>query len=124
MDLRAWPSVELAWVRHAPQPSHSAAVLYDWEWVGGSSSQSNVVQVLGCRDGRQTILQQISNDAHSQHAGADYDVQTGVLIVKSVNYGEGAHCCPEKLDVVTFKWTGEAFEQAGWKTVAMPKSHR
>lgn len=114
-------SVELAWLRQPPRQPSVAIVLYDWEWVGGSSSQSNVVQVFGCRDRHLTILQQITNDAHSVHAGADYDAETGVLTVKSVNYGAGAHCCPEKLDIVTFKWFENGFEQVEWKTVPMPK---
>lgn len=114
-------SLELAWLRKPPQQSNLVIALYDWMWVGGSSSQSNVVQVFGCRDGHLTILQQISNDAHSVHAGADYNADTGILKVKSVNYGAGAHCWPEKLDIVTFKWTDKGFEQVGWETVPMPK---
>lgn len=114
-------SVELAWVQQLPHQSNVAAALYDWKWIGGSSSQSNVVQVFGCQDGHLTILQQISNDAHSVHAGADYNASTGVLTVKSVNYGAGAHCCPEKLDIVTFKWTDRGFEQVGWETIPMPE---
>lgn len=117
-------SVELASVQRptaARGDSPFAIVSYYWEWLGGSSSQSNVVQVFGCRNGHLLVLQQISNDAHSQHAGTDYDPQTRVLTVKSVRYGAGAHCCPEELDVVAFRWTGARFEQTGWKTVPMPK---
>ena len=114
-------NVELAWLHQPPQPSSSAVALYDWEWVGGSSSQSNVVQVFGCRDGHLIILQQVSNDAHSVHAGVDYNANTGLLTIKSVNYGAGAHCCPEKLDIITFKWTNKGFEKVGWKSLPMPK---
>lgn len=113
-------SVKLAWVRPVQQ-SQLAVALFNWEWVGGSSSQSNVVQVFGCRDGHLTIIQQISNDAQSVHAGADYDAKTGVLIVKLVNYGAGAHCCPESLDVVSFRLTDKGFLPVGWKTIPMPK---
>lgn len=114
-------SVELVWLRRLPQQSDLAVARFDWEWVGGSSSQSNVVQVFGCRNGHLTILQQITNDAHSTHAGADYDANTGILTLKSVNYGAGAHCCPEKLDIITFRWSDKGFEQVGQKTVPIPK---
>jgi hypothetical protein len=119
---RSATSVELTWLQKPHQQSNLAVALYDWEWIGGSSSQSNVIQVFGCQGGRLSILQQISNDAHSIHAGANYNPETGVLTVKSVRYGAGAHCCPEKLDIVTFKWAGGGFEQISWETVTMPRS--
>lgn len=115
-------STELGWLRlPAPKKTMLAVADYFWEWVGGSSSQSEVVQVFGCKNDRLLLIQQISNDSHGQHAGVDYDVRSGILTVKSVRYGAGAHCCPEKLDIVTFKWNGYTFEQLGWKTVPMPK---
>lgn len=99
-----------------------AIALYFWEWAGGSSSQSDIVQVFGCKDGHPLVLQQISNDAHSENAGVKFDPVSGILTVKSVRYGSGAHCCPEKLDIVTFRWSGNGFQRLGWKTVPMPKS--
>ena len=124
-DEDGYLGADLAWVR-LPRSSEAkpdiAIVLYDWEWAGGSSSQSDVVQVFGCKHNRLAVLQQISNDAHSEHAGINYDQRAGILTVKSVRYGAGAHCCPEKLDVVTFRWSGTAFKQIGWKTVPMPKT--
>ena len=121
---RGYSGAELVWLRvpRSSRPdSELAVVLYSWDWVGGSSSQSDVVQVFGCRDDHLVVLQQISNDAHGLQGGVNYDVRIGVLTIKSVRYGSGAHCCPEKLDIVSFRWTGAKFHRVAWKTVPMPK---
>ena len=118
-------SAGLAWMRLQRTSKANldiAIVLYRWSWAGGSSSQSDVVQVFGCKHDRLVVLQQISNDAHSENAGINYDPRTGNLTVKSVRYGAGAHCCPEKLDVVSFRWSGTTFKQIGWKIVPMPNT--
>lgn len=116
-----YESAKLSWVQqYAAEDQRIAIVAYSWMWAGGSSSQSEVIQVLECDEGRFVVLQQILNDAHSEQAGAKYDALAGILTVRSVRYGSGAHCCPEKLDVVTFKWTGKSFQRIRWKTIKMP----
>ena len=116
-----YESVNLSWVQQpTAEDQRFAIVAYRWMWAGGSSSQSDVIQVLECDKGRFMLLQQIVNDAHSDQAGAKYEARAGILTVKSVRYGSGAHCCPEKLDVVTFKWTGKSFQRIRWKTIRMP----
>lgn len=113
--------VKLSWVQQPnSEDQHIAIVAYRWMWSGGSSSQSDVIQVLECDKGRFIMLQQILNDAHSEQAGATYEARTRILTVRSVRYGAGAHCCPEKLDVVTFKWTGKSFQMIRWETIRMP----
>ncbi len=87
-----------------------AVVTYQWIWIGGSSSQSDVVQVFGCKNDHLIVLQQISNDAHSQHAGATFDPKTGALMIRSVRYGAGAHGSPQELDIVNFQWAGNRFK--------------
>jgi len=108
-----------------PLPSVSAdkflLVIYHWEWAGGSSSQSDVAQVFGCIDGKPAVLQQISNDAHSENTNIRWDAGRRVLTVKSVNYGTGAHCCPEKLEIVEFKWTGSRLTKLLQQRVPMPQ---
>jgi len=119
-------SVDFGWLIQPRARSHAvtyAIALYSWEWAGGSSSQSHVVQVFGCKIGHLIVLQQISNDAHSERAGVSYDPDSGILVVKSVRYGSGPHCCPEKLDIVTLRWVGNKFERVRWRTVPMP-NHR
>ena len=116
-----YESANLSWVQQSTaEDQRIAIVAYRWMWAGGSSSQSDVIQVLECDKGRFVVLQQILNDAHSDQAGAKYDASAGILTVRSVRYGSGAHCCPESLDVVTFKWTGKSFQRISWKTIKMP----
>ena len=120
-ETGSYESASLSWVQPPTAGDHRIAIVaYRWTWAGGSSSQSDVIQVLECDRGRFVVLQQILNDAHSDQAGAKYDASAGILTVRSVRYGSGAHCCPEKLDVVTFKWTGKLFQRIRWKTIKMP----
>lgn len=116
-----YESVNLSWVQQpTAEDQRFVIVAYRWMWAVGSSSQSDVIQVLECDNGRFMLLQQIVNDAHSEQAGAKYEARAGILTVRSVRYGSGAHCCPEKLDVVTFKWAGKSFQRILWKTIKMP----
>lgn len=93
-----------------------------WEWVGGSSSQDTIVQVFSCEDDRPIVVQQISGDAHSEHAGASFDPKAKVLKVKSVDYGKGAHCCPEFLDITNFHWRTNHLVFATTRKIKMPGS--
>lgn len=115
-------SADFEWVKRPKGLTQTGIALYMWEWVGGSSSQSDILQVFGCNRGHLVVLQQISDDGHSEHAGVNFDPKSGILTVKSVRYGSGAHCCPEKLDIVNFRWSGNGFQRIKWKTVPMPKA--
>jgi hypothetical protein len=96
-------------------------VSYIWEWVGGSSSQDVVVQVYACENGRPYIKQQITADGHSAYAGAEFDTRTQRLILRSTNYGKGAHCCPEFLDRALFHWTSQNLQLTAAETIPAPK---
>jgi hypothetical protein len=97
---------------------------YDWEWIAGSSSQSNIVQVVELREGKVYITQEIEVDTHhGGHAvGAWFNAGRKRLTVKAVNYApfEG-RCCPSLMGVVTFVWDGTRFHRITAKRVPLPK---
>ena len=47
-----------------------------------------------------------------------FDASTSTLVIRSAHYIPGdAHCCVSAMDVVTFRWDGTRFVQAGLQTV-------
>lgn len=101
-----------------------AVVSYIWEWVGASSSQAVVIQVWSCENGRPFITQQISGDGHASSAGADFDQRTQRMLIRSVNYGNGAHCCPEFLDRAIFHWTSRELQLTNADTIPIASYHK
>ena len=97
----------------------AALVLYSWFGVGGSSSQGGVAQVFRTFNGTLRSTQKITWDTHFQ-AGQPtvaFDTSTKTLVIRSAHYIPGdAHCCVSAMDVITFRWDGTAFVQAGFRT--------
>ena len=97
-------------------------VVYWWQWVGGSSSQSLIVQVLELRGDKVFIAQQIEADAHGAGAAAAFNPKTRLLTVKAVGFAENdGHCCPSFLGVVTFRWDGQRFVRIRARRAPIPK---
>jgi hypothetical protein len=114
--------VSLEW-QYGLDPEHRV-VDYGWEWVGGSSSHSEIVQVLELRDHKVFITQQIQVDTHHSGgtAGAWFNPNKKLLVVKAVAYaGSEGRCCPSLMDIVNFRWDGEQFHRVGRKRVPLPK---
>lgn len=113
--------VALAW-QQPLDASHWLAA-YDWEWVGGSSSHSQIVQVFELRDGKAFITQQIQADTHhgGRAAGAMLNAEKKTLIVRAVELDspEG-RCCPTRINVVAFAWTGRRFRRVSARQVPIP----
>lgn len=114
--------VILGWSRQVD--FEHVVVDYGWIWTGGSSSQSDVVQVFELRDGKVFITQQIEADTHGggTAAGATFDQKTKQLIVKSVELDSPrGRCCPTHLNIVVFRWEQGKFRPFSSRQVPMPK---
>jgi hypothetical protein len=114
-----------AWLRgrQSLDADHQLAV-YSWEWVGGSSSQSVLVQVLELRGESVFITQRIEAEAHGLGAGARFDPRNKLLTVKAVGFAEGdARGAPSFLGVVTFRWDGKQFHRVSGRKAPLPKSN-
>src|ERR1051326_8570692 len=95
-------------------------LVFYWTWWGGSSSQSQVIQVLECREDYWFVSQQISTDAHGNPGPvefADLGDKNKRIAVYSTVYGRGAHCCPEFRERVTYNWNGKRFVEASRKLI-------
>lgn len=96
---------------------------YGWVWIGGSSSQSDIVQVLEWQDGKVWVTQQIEADTHGATgiAGAWFDPKTKRLTVKAVELDSPqGRCCPTHINIVVFRWDGRKFRQMRARQVPMP----
>lgn len=97
-------------------------VVYLWEWVGGSSSQSLIVQVLESRGEKVFITQQIEAEAHGCCADATYNRANKLLVVTAMGFTDSdSHCCPSFLGLVTFRWDGMRFVRSGARRAPIPK---
>ena len=118
-------NVVLAWQQQLDATHWLAA--YDWEWVRGSSSDSEVVQVFELRDGKIFITQQIEADTHhgGRAAGAVLNREKKTLTVRAVelNSPQG-RCCPTYINVVAFNWTGSRFRRVGSRQIPIPSDEK
>ncbi len=110
--------VILAWQQQL-DPTHWLAA-YDWEWVGGSSSHSQVVQVFELHDGKVFITQQIEADTHhgGRAVGAILNREKKTLVVRAVELDSPkGRCCPTYINVVAFIWTGSEFRRVSSRQI-------
>ena len=96
---------------------------YGWVWSSGSSSQSDIVQVLEWQNGKVWITQQIEADSYGGGAiaGAWFDPKTKRLTVKAVELDSPkGRCCPTHINIVAFRWDGGKFRQVSARQAPMP----
>jgi hypothetical protein len=99
-----------------------ALAAYTWVSVGGSSTDTGVVQLYHVDRTGLVVVQQIQFDAQSAGAGATFDPGSRTLTLRAAHYGpRDARCCPSAQDVVTFRWTGRDFREAEVRTVPIEK---
>lgn len=113
--------VTLAWKQPIDAIHWLAA--YDWEWIGGSSSHSQIVQVFELRGDSVFVTQQIEADTHhgGRAAGATFNQEKKTLIVRAVELDSPkGRCCPTYINVVAFRWTGSRFQQVSSHRVPIP----
>jgi hypothetical protein len=92
------------------QPHHSLVFL-DHVTGQASSLANGRLLVFGVRDGHPAVVQRLSFDRQAPGTGASFDIASGRLVVKARSDDDSPHCCPENLDIVTYQWGGEQFEQ-------------
>ena len=98
---------------HYPDNSH-ALVIYKIFEAGGSSNSNASAELFSLASGKLTKLQEIDWDTHSAGTAASYgfDTTKNTLVIRSSHYMPGdAHCCISAIDVVTFTWKADHFEQ-------------
>ena len=76
---------------------------------GVSCSEAGDILIFRLWKGRLLETQQIGFDLQAPGAGVDFSSENGILTVKARHEDNSAHCCPDKLDVATFKWDGKTF---------------
>jgi hypothetical protein len=122
-DFMGSTEVRLVW-QQALNATHWA-VVYDWEWIAASSSQSEIIQVFELRDGKVFITQQIEADLHhgGHLMGATMNASSHRLTVKSVEPDSpNGRCCPRYANVLEYDWSGQEFHRIGSHRELLPKT--
>lgn len=99
-----------------------ALLVTDWLGCGASCNDTGMVQVFEQQGGHPVLIQQIGFDSDAVGAGATFDNDSSTLTVTGRSNDGSAHCCPEHLDVVTYRWKNEEFVQTDYKRVPVPPS--
>lgn len=97
--------------------STHALLEFDCFSAGASSSDEGVLLVISLRDNKPAIVQELEYDRQADTIGDKFDPKTGRLIVTARSDDGTPHCCPEHVDIVTFKWNGQSFTRVSVKTV-------
>lgn len=108
----------LDWVRFMGENSEFAIVSFSWVTAGGSASDFGVVQVFSLREGHPVVIQQILFNTRGCGTSAGLSTRLLVLTVSGVHGWE--HCCPNTLDVVKFRWTGNSFQRKNYNSAPLP----
>ena len=96
-----------------------ALVIYNTFEAGGSSNSSGMAMLYEHTSGALKTVQVMDWDTHSGSTQPNYlvDEKQKVLIVRSSHYMPGdAHCCISAIDVVTFAWKKDRFQQTSVTT--------
>jgi hypothetical protein len=98
-----------------------ALVVTDWIGCGASCSSEGIVQLFVVRAKRPVITQQFVYDSDALGTGATFDEDSLTLTITGRSDDESPHCCPESLDVTTYRWRGTKFEEQGYEHVPAPQ---
>lgn len=118
----SYPDAEIKFrkVYYLEGPAEYAVVLLDETTCGANCTDFPSALVFQFSNQCLTLLQTISPEVHHTTGGSKFNPKAQQLIVQATNYGAGAHCCPEYIDVVTYKWTGSKFARAWRKIIPNP----
>lgn len=113
-------ALERVWRIPADRPS--ALVMLDSFSAGGSSSDDAVLQLfqLGT-DGKLVLVQQLTFDRQADGTGVAFNTVTHELTITARSDDGSAHCCPEHVDVVKYRWGGGRFVQTSASRKTLPK---
>lgn len=100
-----------------------AIVQLDQTACGANCTDWPSVFVFRLENHRLTVLQHIAAEVHHTKGGISFDTEKMLLTVRATNYGAGAHCCPQYIDRVTYRWTGARFAQVSRMTIPNPDLH-
>jgi hypothetical protein len=88
---------------------------------GGSSSMDCVLLVFQIDEGGLLEMQELRFDLQAEGTGVDFDQNSNTLTVRARTADDSPHCCAKSIDLVTFSWTGKAFEEKSHRTIPIKK---
>jgi hypothetical protein len=94
----------------------SALVFYSWT---DGSSQGDTARVFRVTNGRLELIQEIDWDSHFEEGQptSQFDSNANTFAIRSAHYIQGdTPCCVSAVDIVTFRWDGTHFVEAGVRT--------
>jgi hypothetical protein len=92
-------------------------VALNWLACGGSCSNDELLFVFAVENGHTVITQELDFDVQAAGAGTWFNAASGKLTIKARSDDGSAHCCPQHIDVVSFRWSGDKFELEKSQTV-------
>jgi hypothetical protein len=106
-----------------PSTTEPEAALVQLRWFshGGSSSMDCLLLVFQIDEGSLVLTQELRFDLQAEGTGTDFDRASNTLTVRARSNDDTPHCCPKNIDVVTFAWTGKAFEEKTHRTIPIKK---
>jgi hypothetical protein len=99
------------------KPQHVLVSLLDVP-CGGSCAPDGYVMLFEIRDGVLTETAKFAYDAHAPGTGAKFDGFQLTIFARSPD--DGPNCCPKNLDVVTYSWQNQKFEQVAFLVKPVP----
>lgn len=107
---------------HAGVPKFAVAT-YGWVTAGGSVSGYGAVNLYTVTDNRLVLQEQINFVAETPGTGAFFDPTTRTVTVNASHYdNDDAHCCPSKIDIISFRWARRLFQKSSIRTVRYVKN--
>jgi hypothetical protein len=87
---------------------------------GGSCSSTGYLFLFELKDKHPVVVEQLEFDDHAYGAGASFNANSGLLVVKSKSEDGSPNCCAQRLDVISYKWNGH-FEEIERRVEAAPE---
>lgn len=84
-----------------------------WADCGGSCTEVGLVQVFELQSNHPVLVQEIEYERHAAGTGAHWDQRTNTLTILGRSNDGSPNCCPQSLDVMTFRWDGKRFAFGG-----------
>ena len=101
-------------------PAEYAVVLLNEMDCGANCTWYPTTFVFHLSNQRLTLSQVISPEVHGTPDKTSFDPKTRRLTVYATNYGYGSHCCPQYIDIVTYRWSGAEFVRISRKIIPNP----
>src|SRR5205823_6674288 len=110
------------WFFRDPDTRFQKALVSLWiTGAGGSSFNEGILLLIEIRDGRAVVTQELDYDLQAPNTGDSFDPSKLAIRIRARSNDGSTHCCPENVDLVTFKWKGGQFAQVSSRTIALKK---